>query len=385
MTKYLIKKTLNVIFPLAVFIMPVVVFADNINLPQPMIGQTVVQDGGSGLIYYGGTGANEVVFNPVKNYLIGLNPKNFLFTGKECLGPDPLASFCYSIDPSNSNPAQIMRSRTYLNYSEIPSEEIAAIIYDNIVIGDAMGFDYSNFALYGRNLAQNSAGLLNGSWRTGSSYTVNSLAQSSYDTNRKTEYINRILRLKSEATEIRKSPKLFINGDANESSLGPVSQSISLNLQYKSVLYLTEDESSKYPEGKIWSYTSINETTMTAFSNQKYSYKGLGTIIIDLRDGTSEETLHLNIPIKASDKTKDKLGLIVLGNINIQADIDAAIFATGTITIGDNVEINGSLMAKEFKVDNTNGVRIYYDYRYETGWPPGFRYFNMPIVNQSKQ
>jgi len=266
---------------------------------------------------------------------------------------------------------------------------------DITIIGDVYlgGADMSNFALYGRNLAKSATGGTNpsgGTWNV-NNYTMNPEAQSYLATGSDSQaYLySRLNVLGHEAVSVT----------TDSSGLGATNWYLQTNKN--NIIDLPDsDAEMNYPEGRIWQvgyqedycdHTSTGVGCYRVIRGSTHRFHGLGTIVFDGPAGQPTGHGGLDIPanstiLAASDGKS--LGIAVAGDIKIGdgCKINAAIFATGRIMIGNNVQLTGSFVASDFtnlnggSLSGSYGIRISYDYELENNWPPGFRYFDMPMA-----
>lgn len=345
-----------------------VVFADTNELPEPLVGQAVIT-GQDGSKFYFGVAGNEAIFNYDPNYLIGFSENNIL----QCNGVPDLKevtgiSFCYSLDRVSG--AMVMNSRTVLNGLE--GVEVAALYWPNSVEGDVYSTsDYlRGFYFYGNNLNKSSTSTLSGDLYTWGvrNYELNKSAQSSGDTS---AYVARINQLAGEAPAVSSSSITSASGIYLQSK-----DAASINLQP------TAADMNASPEGKIWKYSG----NLTIPANRTIFYHDKGTLIVD---GNLTISSSAKIVPPSGDENSNLMGIIVKGNVVLNGNniVRAPIFSTGSISInGNNAFLYGSYIANSFNISSQRqGVRFFYDYRLDSGWPPGFRYFNMPTAKNSSQ
>lgn len=350
------------------------VFAEYPDLPEPLVGQTEVTQyiGGSltPVTYYGATSGNETVYNPEATDL-GFNRDAMIACFNSIIISTTGQSIesCFKKDPINEKIFDIMTSRTY--YNNIPSVEVAALFYypEPYIKGDAYlgNMEQNSFNYYGRNLTsgRDSAAASDKTHWGLSGFELNKSAQATLSGDEYGQYKNKINTLLGEAQEI---------SDLDWNS----SFSQNIYLQGK-LMKSQDDEKNNYPEGKIWKKDS------DAILSGTITYSGKGTLII----GGSLAIKPNTKIIKKTGETDARLGIIVLGdegdaNITIggNCDITASIFTPKNIQMtGSNTTMTGSFVASEFtNLEAPDLVNIWfiYDPALDTGWPPGFRYLNMP-------
>ena len=325
-------------------------------LPVMMNGDTQVKRG-TDTISVGGFGGNQAILNFDLEHQEGFSDSRI----RSCVIINPAS--CFVLDPGASS-VRLMTSKTSISGNYV-YETAALFSSGNKITGDVSGFDASNFALYGRNLKHDSSDVGSDSrytWTTEDA--INPEAQASYLSDQQEYYLSHINSLKNSAvsvSNINTGNQWYLRNDTS------LSGGTSLR---------TND----YPEGKVW-------ITNTVSLNTNKTYNGIGTIIIG--NGGSM-TINDGVEIKklASNPEDHNLGIIIDGNLtlNSNVEIDAAIFVMGDVYFnGDNIKINGSIMAQNFiGADNHYGIEITYDYKLGNKWPPGFRYFNMPTPVDSR-
>ena len=352
-------------------ILPTATYASFYRLPEVMVGQTKVETGGNE--YYGGMTGSEAIVNFDPNFietdLLGFNEADLIGTVSNRSNCYLLnlaqISDCYKLTPSNS-PFSLLTSKTSINGVSIL--ETAALLYPSkIISGDAYSNDDSmaDFNFYGRNLyASKDADAANSdaTWKEGS-YDLNPDAQASYEDEQRDYYVGRIEEITQEAS-------------FDQSYAGDLVGSTKWYLQSKR-MPSNNSKSNSYPEGKTWRVVpNASESTVT-FSDKDYTYHDKGTIIID-----GNLRLENGAKIERAIGEEDTLGIIVLGKVEFMGNniVEAALFSTNRINVlGDNVEMRGSFVAKEYLIGvNRFGIKIFYDFNLENNWPPGFRYFDMP-------
>ena len=235
------------------------------------------------------------------------------------------------------------------------SNEISVLFNPSILLsGDAYlgNSNLDNFAYWGRNLAQSSGNGANSDafWALGN-YVLNEEAQSTFDSDQTEDYFNKVTRLKGEGKTI------------------PWPLGASIHLQSSELNTASVDQSSEYPDGKVWA----REASSTVLGS--VTYNNSGTIIFDgdlvINSGS--------VIAPASDS--DQLGIIVTGNLTIGSNckIKAAILSLNNISLGNNNELIGSFVSNTFNnLSSNQSNKFYYDYGFENNWPPGFKYLKMP-------
>lgn len=360
------------------------------KLPEPMIGALSAANPG-GTPYYAGMSTSEIILNYDPSLpLMGFSTYTLL--------PDPAGISdncskyppvfwglynCYQLENPQSLNKMVSRTRISESGTSYPPSfgyidkyEIATLLYPkNSIVGDAYstGNYLNNFAFYGRNLSKSSGSRLGTGYSWGTAgYTINHEAQSSYQDAQKAYYQQRISQLASEATNV---DSILLNGG-------------SWNLQGQVFNNLASTvQSNQYPEGKVW------RTLTRGTALDSIEYKGVGTLIIETTGNDVVLKRNATILPKDNDKTSF-LGIIVTGGGRLifkgNNKIQAAVFVEdGNIGDGQtvsNISAVGSFAAKEFNfASSSTGIRFFYDYRLDNGWPPGFRYFNMPTAKNSAQ
>ncbi len=268
---------------------------------------------------------------------------------------------CFVSNSSMSN-IVVMNSRTYIN--DNPATEVAALLSPPkpLIAGDAyLGalLDPNNFAYWGKNLTERrSAGTSpNAYWGIGS--YANILAS---DIPKYEEKINIALKSAKSITSLPNSMGLQGSGDMSDIS----------------------SEADKYPNGKVWSMSAPGG--QTNFGSPR-TYIGKGTLIIKNNVCFGYAAPNCNASNYTWKKRVDgntndyQMGIIVQGNVNIASGstIEAAIFCTGTMTVGDNVTLRGSFVAQQFLFSGTgSGTKFIYDESLNKNTPPIFGELNMP-------
>ena len=353
---------------------PLVVLAEYYELPEPLVGQAQVtnSDGSSNKHWFGIAG-NEAVLNYDPYVLLGFNED---WLKNQCNGATDLGTipFCFQKDISWNPAIEIMNSRTSID--DVPGLEIAALFWpDKILYGDiytTTGSDLDNFALLGRNLnkSRGDTGIAGGTWEA-SSYTFNPEAQSSYSPSQKEYYTDRIKNLRTESEIVPLT------------NLNPTTGKWYLQAKTAAVFNNISNAAASNPEGKVWQ--SNGPLTLTI----SIKYQGKGTLIVNgdlvIRSGVS---ICPTDGCSANSGAEDKnvLGIIVTGDVTLKGKnrIKAPIFARNITIEGDNVTLIGSYTAENFVVNSDRmNVRFLYDFHLESGWPPGFRWFNMPTAKNS--
>lgn len=347
------------------------------NLPEIMRGQLTIEQSwnvGRRIIsrtYYAGMPANEVIANYDANDLLGFRASADFDKCSLYWPIFPSVGSCYNLNKTSSIKNMVSQTKA----EDTAVLEIAALLWpDNSIIGDAysIGNYLNNFAFYGRNLSKSSGTKLGSGYSWGiEKYQFNDQAQSSYSHAQSAYYKNRIKQLASEASIIS-HPSIL------ESAR-------SWYLQKDGYIGTGNNSSTKYPEGEVW---SVSGRTVSLGS---VAYRGVGTIIIN---ASKEVVIKEGAEIVPAD-SQSFLGIIVRGgkltfegNNKIQAAVfveDDSIKSNEGVTV-DNITAIGSFAAENFDFgSNARGIRFYYDYRLDSGWPPGFRYFNMPTAKNTAQ
>jgi len=344
------------------------------------LGVTLETDSGR---YYGGFNGNEAIINEDINLLssgelLGFSSSRLTEVAQcNSIGwATRISDFCFLLNTSSTS-IRLFTSRTMVNGAV--ASETAAIYYPALTaIGDVYSGDgnLSNFALYGRNLAQTKGAVSTnaqyGTWNT-DAYTLNPQAQASYAEDQKIYFDTHYNQLFGEATKV-----------------DDINANIFWGLQREGMVRTGGSISSLYPEGAVWKNTDSLSPKVNLILDSSHQIIGKGTIIVN---GNLTVKNGKNIQ-KWSGDDSYTLGLIVLGNVTLEGNnnIEAAIFSTENIKIGNNVNMTGSFVAKNFcatggascsSLANSYGIRISYDYRLEDNWPPGFRYFNMPSAENA--
>lgn len=357
-------------------------FAEDSIWAEPLVGHTTVETGGR--IYYDGMGGNEVILNHDPNLELGF---------RETLpGLSPLANTIekcteqISVSPFNLNAVTrcfFLDDYKYLLLTSRTSKgnsvelETAALIYDKWISGDVAGINdpSANFALYGRNLNVNSSRVSNATWDTRPNYLINPAAQASFaDGSASKAYFD------NHREDLYYQAKNIVSP---QSTLSPGSSPSSRWYLLASDINVSAGATTgnlTYPEGKLWSMKGF---TLTG----NRTYLGRGTLVLASPSVTSPVTLNntsLVIDGSLLKSGNSSLGIIVFGDVTIKSGskVEAAIFATGRMTIQSNVELSGSFVANDFSY-GASGIRIDYDPALEQQWPPGFRFFNMPTAKNT--
>lgn len=344
------------------------------SLPEPMVGYLHATQNNGGSVYYAGMSTSEIVLNHDQNLPLMGFVNSILADSSYCANYPPAfrPTSCYSLENQQSLRQMTSQTRTQESDSSgtySPRYEMSVLLYpDNSIVGDAyLNGDLNNFAFYGRNLNKSSTSSLSGDYYTWGvkNYEFNKLAQSSSDTS---SYIARVNQLLGEAPPVGSSALTSASG---------------IYLQSKDVASInlspTNADINSSPEGKVWKYAG----NLTIPANKTIPYHGKGTLIVD---GNLTISSGAKIIPPSGDESNNLMGIIVKGNVTLSGDniVKAPIFATGVINvIGNNVFLYGSFIAKNFNVSSKSGIRFFYDYRLDSGWPPGFRYFNMPTANNT--
>lgn len=370
------------------FVWCVFAHAETSKLPDMLVGQTTVDV--EGINYYGGMAGNFAVYNankPSDEY--GLESSMLGLSG-ECQGIFTLTtpSTCFLFGnylggalASNfaQMPGRLLTSRTSVTVGGMESEllETPALFYgQKIVSGDtSTGVPLSNFAYWGRNLAQSSGTLNSDAGATWSlnHYTINNSSQSAWNdateadlSSEFNKFVDKITALEgngtviSAPTELTAGFPLYLQNDSPSSILmGGMNEE-------------------KYPEGKVW----VINTDVTISSS--FEYSGLGTIIIA---NGGNLTINNGVNIIPVTPSVDKLGIIAYGNITLGGNnkIQAMAFTKGDFdaTGATNIEWKGSIVANHFIVTGSANVRFFYDYNSVDKVPPGFRYLNLPASKET--
>jgi hypothetical protein len=228
------------------------------------------------------------------------------------------------------------------------------------VAGDVfdMGDYLNHYVFKGKNLSINSNDENEISWDV-NAYSENSSSQMSKD-----DVIKYLERIKSMNNEAATTDTL--NTPSNR-----------WNLQNLAIDSAANSQRTLFPEGKVWRY----EAGYHSYGN--ISYSGIGTVIFN-----DDLTITSRAKIQKISSSNDSLGLIVLGDLHLQegSEIEANILCMGNVYFdGDNINIKGSILASDYSgMENKHGNKITYDYKIGEKWPPGFKYFNMPIPVSTK-
>lgn len=304
------------------------------------------------------------------NDLFGFDRNSLVLDTDGCINDivfNRQANRCFFSNSRNGN-IKVMSSRTYVNAgsNKRPVTEMAALYYPPkaTLVGDAYlgSSNFNDFAYWGRNLVQGrGSGSSEAFWGL-SDYTMDNLAQVNSSSDEYKQYLAKIKELQGEAKEINSSnvsSKIFLQSE---------------NINIDSVSAILE----KYPNGKVW-YVDRDVTLSSSVA-----YSGIGTIIIN-----GDLTLNNAQNIKPVG-SGDMLGIIVRGNLNLKGNntIQAAVFSLDKETPpsdyginfeGNNIDLIGSFVSGKVNgLTAYNNIRFYYDKRLDSGWPPGFRYLNMP-------
>lgn len=345
-----------------------VVFADPYSLPEPLVGQTEVTQtvNGSKLVFYGATSGNETVYNDDPSIdLLGFKESTIRLCMDSIIFNEGMKS-CFAKDP-NTNLFQLMTGAT--SYNGTIGVEVAALYYSPTpyISGDANlgGMAQNSFNYYGRHLTYGTKPSVDKEegWSLSGNLT-NPNSQAILSGEEYEQYRNKIDTLK---------------GEAQATNIPDYSGLNSWYMQGQNLNDSEQREADRYPEGKVWKKDESITIPVTISNDIQYS--GKGTLIID-----RGLTINSGVSVQPKDaKSGDRLGIIVLGDVEIGAncDITAPIFATGTITMaGSNTTMTGSFVATQFigLVENPNVINLefFYDPALDTAWPPGFRYLNMP-------
>lgn len=264
-------------------------------LPTMMNGQTTATVNGQTI--YGGMSGNYAILNTSPDSDYGLNRPTLI--GAACTGTvltgvtSPLCFFLGTglngTELNAQSSVKLMTSRTSINGSIL--YEIPALFLGGINIsGDAFGNDYlSNFAFWGRNLAQGSGVTPeNGATWWDTAYTLNPNAQSKWDSSQTQTYKSNIQTAKNEATVVEPTV-LQDNAD--------------WYLQGTTMTDNSSADAVNHREGKIWK-VSGNLTV-----SSKKTYHGIGTIIIN-----GDMVFESGGEVVPSVEATDRLGIIVPNN-----------------------------------------------------------------------
>lgn len=380
-----IKRYLLIIFQIAIVVLFFVtpIEAANDQLPEVMVGQTTYTNTTASKTYYGGFTGNEAVLNynqsgkadttVTDGGLFGFDSSKLLNNCLTGVVFNLATPRCF-ISNSATSSIKVMSSRTYV--SGTPITETAALLYspNPMIVGDAYlggsnpNYDPNNFAFWGRNLTQSSGASSQESYWGLGGYVMNPNSQSLLSGTSYDQYKSKIDDLKTQATPITSSLVGATNWYLQGSDTG-----------------LTTDNSNpptdanKYPEGKVWIYNDFGKPALGSVI-----IHGKGTIIF-----TRGFSVSSGANITKSAPT-DSLGLITtnrgvefIGNNQIYA----AVFSSGSISVGANSKFYGSFVAPTFNINGGDLVhsndQFFYDYKLDNNWPPGFRYLNMPHPEES--
>lgn len=333
--------------------------------------ELIVTVNGSDQTVYNGPAGNYAVLNYDTDSSYGFKT----LTASACF--PPLATvFCFilgtGLDGSGSaGQNKLLVSRTSLTTVDGTTTdlyELPALYLGGVnVVGDVYSPDASNFAFWGRNLAQNPGGTVSpgagASWALGSAYINNPQAQSQWNSDQTNTFIN------------EKLPVL--EGEATPFDIGNYNIPSVLALDYQDITMNVNRQDSQYPEGKIWKLDAPGLNNNLTLSQSSKTYFGKGTIIVP-----GDLTIASGIDVLPNNDS-DRLGFIVLGDVIIEGNnnIKAAILSLGLngIEVGNNVQLTGSFVAQSFNITGNN-VSFFYDYAFDKDWPPGFRDLEMPHV-----
>ena len=363
-------------FFIALLLAPSIALGE-VRLPEILSSGTTVIDSHNGntYTYYGGMTGNYAVLNhdPDSTYGFTRRADEYDFGLLNCYDAIPsLSTVCFNLGTGltgegNAPAGRLMTSSTsVIDYdgNRQPLYQLPALYLGDVnIIGDAYSTDYSNFAFWGRNLAENPSGTVSSdtgaSWRLGN-YTNNPQAQSEWSSDQTIAFREQKLPiLESEAT---------VFTEKNYSSALTI-----LALDYANITsnILSTRQNEKYPEGKIWKLDT-NDPDDLSFESTSKTYYGKGTIIVP-----GNLTIKSGVDILPNG-AGDRLGFIVLGDVTFEGnnDVKAAILCLGAMTVGNNVQLTGSFVAQSFSTGANNS--FIYDYAFDKDWPPGFRNLNMP-------
>jgi len=354
--------------------------AETNTLPDMMIGQTTVTDS-EGHVSYGGMTGNYAVLNSDIQSSYGFTKSSLMLGGLAniCL-QSTVSPLCFYLgtgtDGSGSaglNKLMVSRTKIDTGSGLRAIYELPALFFGGVnIIGDAVMPDFSNFAFWGKNLAQQKTGSVNSvagaSWAL-NDYAINNSSQSFWgeDTVGELGKFNaKIQVLADSATKINENP-LQLSGPLHLQSLGDISNGSST----------AEEINAKYPEGKVW---FINDDVNIP-AGKTLTYRGIGTIIIK-----GNLTVGSGTKIVPNNEQDDKLGIIVDNNNNCTFEgnnnIQAMMFCKGTLSAsGDSIDFKGSFIARAFSLLKQN-INFYYDYNTGDKVPPGFKYLNMPSAKE---
>lgn len=362
-----------ILFFTILLISPSIVFGAA-GLPEIIAGGTTVTDA-NGNIYYGGMTGNYAVLNhdPDSTYGFTRIADDYTFGLLNCYGGIPsLSTACFLLGTGltgegNAGRGKLMTSTTSIednNGVRQPLYQLPALYLGDVnIIGDVYSPDYSNFAFWGRNLAQNPSGNVptgaGASWMA-NDYPIDGNVQANWNS--------------AQTIAFREQKLPVLEGEATVFATKNYSQMI-LSLDYSSIdnNTATQRENEKYPEGKIWKLDADDPDDLSFESSSK-TYYGKGTIIVP-----GNLTIKSGVDILPNPSGDgDRLGFIVLGDVTFEGnnDVKAAILCLGDMTVGNNVSLTGSFVAQNFATGANDS--FIYDYAFDKDWPPGFRNLNMP-------
>ncbi len=347
------------------------------TFPEIMIGNTTVTANGQKV--YGGLGGNYSILNTDQSGTLGfdktagLSYVGCLNQAFGLLAPTQCFTLGTGIDGSTHTGItyrdMLMISRTYIDGSTVPSYELPALIFNGLNVngdvfsGSPTGLSYLAKFWNPANLFQGLGTQEGAGWNPGTGYVFNPAAQVKLDSANGKDYSAKLATLATNGTPLT-SASIFATG-------GP------LYLQGSTFADNSNSDSTKYPDGKIWTFN----TSQTVLLGQKITFSGVGTIII---------TGNLNVLAGASfvpADTNSRLGIIVLKNaagsygdcaFRGNNKIQAMVFCANTFTASANGEFTGSFVASNFSISTASSVLFSYDPAFDNGQPPGFRNLAMP-------
>lgn len=287
------------------------------RLPQVMVGQSSITTldayGNIDMTIYGSASGNYAVYNVGDNLLSYDHSTTDLNIGVlkcyDYIPSDPITRLSFPCFIHNyaianqSRASQSMLSTTYVD--GVAEYQIPAIyLYSRSVIGDAVMPDYSNFAFWGKNLAQRPVGSIEtaagAAWAL-SDYSINDKSQSAWVADDQGEYV----KFDEKIQTLAKSGTVI-----DHTKLEPVGASATLYLQtLNSDIILTSGstaaQNAKYPEGRVW----VIKGNVAIPAGKTITYRGVGTVII-----VGNLVVGDGAKIVPNDEKVDKLGIIVLGN-----------------------------------------------------------------------
>lgn len=264
-----------------------------------------------------------------------------------------------------------------VNENPVPFPTVCQQYFSNSITGDVYGAaDILGFAQLGKHLYQY------GGSKTGepsafykmSNYEFNPNAQSYWKPkdgkNRNRAMTDAVNRLKGDAKDLKGivvsgniwSPPIF-NGVC-----GITSGSICTT------------EENQYPNGRVWLAAPTGPGLLIPSRLINYKYNHKSTIIIDSGNNDRKD-VQINADFEKYD-SNSSIGFIVTnGDVIIQnktnrkIKIEGSFFVpNGNIIIsGNNIDLVGSFVAKDFLVSGSGNINFVEDTRAETTWPPGFR------------